>query len=227
LVLMPVLVSIWLSHWIQDALLLAVGGLLVCGLPGVWRIHLRWPVLVDATAMTWAVGSAIALQHHCYVLGVALALVAGCIKESGPIFAACYAWHPLALVGLAAPILRKLVAPVGPDIFDEQEASILAHPLRAGLAAHAGRWLDPGMMLTPWGVALLGALITPRSTFPMLIITLMLAYGQLLVATDSVRLYQWAAPPLILATISVVPPEFAVVALLVHLLNPWSGDGGA
>jgi hypothetical protein len=42
-----------------------------------------------------------------------------------------------------------------------------------------------------------------------------------------VRLYQWAAPPLILATISVVPPEFAVVALLVHLLNPWSGDGGA
>jgi len=227
MVLMPVLVSIWLSHWIQDALLLAVGGLLVCGLPGVWRIHLRWPVLVDVTAMTWAVGSAIALQHHYYVLGVALALVAGCIKESGPIFAACYAWHPLALVGLAAPALRRLVAPVGPDIFDEQEASILAHPLRAGLAAHAGRWFDLRVMLTPWGVGLLGGLITPRSTFPMLIITLMLAYGQLLVATDSVRLYQWAAPPLILATISVVPPEFAVVALLVHLLNPWSGDGGA
>jgi hypothetical protein len=227
LVLLPVMVSIWLSPWIQDPLLLAVGGLLVCGLPGVWRIHLGWPVLVDATAMTWAVGSAIALQHRRYVLGAALALVAGCIKESGPVFAACYAWHPVALVGLAAPALRRMVASIGPDIFDEQEGSILAHPLRAGLAAHAGRWLDPRVMLTPWGVGLLGCLVTPRPILPMLIITLILAYGQLLVATDSVRLYQWAAPPVILATISVIPPKFAVMVLLVHLFNPWSGDGGA
>jgi hypothetical protein len=227
LVLLPVLVSIWLSHWIQDALLLAIGGLLVWGLPGVCRLNLRWPVLVDASAMTWAVGSAIALQHRCYPVAVALALVAGSIKESGPIFAACYAWHPLALAGLLAPAVRRLVAPVGPDIFDELEASILAHPLRAGLIAHAGRGLDPRLMLTPWGIGLLGWVIPPRPMIPMLILTLVLAYGQLLIATDSVRLYQWAAPPVILATISVIPPEFAALALLVHLLNPWSGDGGA
>jgi len=139
--------------------------------------------------------------------------------------------HGFAAPGIGGGILTSLPAgnpKIGTWNYTEpQEASILAHPLRAGLAAHAGRWFDLRVMLTPWGVGLLGGLITPRSTFPMLIITLMLAYGQLLVATDSVRLYQWAAPPLILATISVVPPEFAVVALLVHLLNPWSGDGGA
>jgi hypothetical protein len=227
LVLLPPLVSIWLSHWFQEALPLAVGGLLVCGLAGVWRIHLRWPVLVDAAAMTWAVGSAIALQHRYYLLGVALALVAGSIKESGPIFAACYAWHPLALAGLVAPALRRLTAPVGPDIFDEREAWILAHPVRAGLAAHVGRWLDPFVMLTPWGIGLLGlgGFMVERSIVPMVLTTVALAYAQLLVATDSVRLYQWAAPPVILATMTVLPPGLAPASLLVHLLNPWSGDG--
>lgn len=225
LVLLPALLSVWLAHWISDALLAAVGGLVVCGLPGVWRIHVRWPVLVDVTSMAWAVGSAIALQHHRYVLCVVLALVAGCVKETGPIFAACYAWHPLALVGLAAPVLRRLSTSVGSDIFDEQESWILAHPVRAGLTSHAGRWLDPSLMLTPWGIGLLGFLGIQRSIVPMLMITVVLAYGQLLVATDSVRLYQWAAPPVILATMLVIPPGLALVALLAHVLNPWAGDG--
>jgi hypothetical protein len=40
-----------------------------------------------------------------------------------------------------------------------------------------------------------------------------------------VRLYQWAAPPVILATLTVLPSRWAVVALLAHLLNPWAGNG--
>ena len=91
---LPPLLTVWLGQWVASAELRVVGGLLVCGLAGVWRIHLRWPVLVDAPAMTWALGSAVAFQHHQPVAGVAIALVAGCTKESAPVFAACYACAP-------------------------------------------------------------------------------------------------------------------------------------
>jgi hypothetical protein len=198
---------------------------MVCGLSGVWRIHLRWPVLVDASSMTWAIGSAIAMQHRYQVLGVALSLVAGCIKETGPVFAACYAWNPLPLIGLVAPILRRLTVSVGTDIFDEQEASILAHPVRAGLSSHRGKWLDPFTMLTPWGIGIIASITSDLTILPMLLTTVALGYGQLLVATDTVRLYQWAAPPVILASMTVVPPVLALPALLIHFINPWSGDG--
>jgi hypothetical protein len=75
LAVLPPLLAVWLRHWIHVDKLLVVGALLVCGLSGVWRITLRWPVLVDATSLTWAVGSAVAFQYDAWVLGVALALV--------------------------------------------------------------------------------------------------------------------------------------------------------
>jgi hypothetical protein len=224
LMLLPPLVTVWLSGWVREPRLAAIGGILVCGLPGIWRTHFRWPVLVDAAAMTWAIGSAVALQHNWYTFGVALALVAGCIKETGPIFAACYAWNPLALAGLVAPVIRRLTVKVG-DPFDELEAAILAHPLQAGLTYHSGRWLDPLVMAAPWGMCVLAIFTKERSIIPMVVTTVSVAYAQLLVATDSVRLYQWAAPPVILATMTVIPARWAIIALFMHLLNPWAGKG--
>ena len=49
-------------------------------------------------------------------------------------------------------------------------------------------------------------------------------YGQLAVATDSVRLYQWAWPVLAAACVTVVPEWLPLVALGVAF-NPWKGDG--
>ena len=223
MVALPPLVAVWLTGWIGDGRACVAGGLLVCGLPGVWRIHLRWPVLVDPAAMAWAVASAVAARERWWVAAAVLALVAGCIKETAPVFAACYAYHPLALVGLLAPALRALTAPRGDD--PENDPEILDHPFRSSRRAHRGRWLDPRLMLAPWGLCLLAPAAAEPRLLAVLALTAAVAYGQLLVAVDTVRLYQWAAPPAILATMTVVPPRLAVLGLLLHLANPWAGDG--
>ena len=221
--LLPPLLVVWLSRWINHPGLLVAGGVLVCGLPGIYRTHLRLPVLVDAPAMAWALGAAIAAHHGSWLLAVALALLAGSIKEPAPIFAACYAWSLLPLAGLVAPLVRRLVGRFGDDVEGEEDR--LRHPIRTGRLDHTGMWFEATAMATPWGACLLATLTTDRATIPMLVVTVLLAYGQLFIAGDTVRLYQWAAPPVILATLTVLPPRWAVAALLAHLLNPWAGNG--
>ena len=223
LTVLPALVAWWLTGWVGSPVACVAGGLLVCGLPGVWRIHLRWPVLVDAAAMTWAMASAVSAQHRLWALAAGTALVAGCIKETAPVFAACYGWHPAALVGLVAPLVRAATVRLGDDV--EGQTDIFAHPHRASRRMHRGRWLDPSLMVTPWGICLLGLAAGDPRIVQMLAVTGALAYGQVLVATDTVRLYQWAAPAAILATMAVVPSGWGLAALAVHLANPWAGDG--
>ncbi|MEV0974595.1 hypothetical protein [Microtetraspora glauca] len=220
---LPALTAMWLSHWVDDPLRCALGGLLVVGLPGLWQINLRWGVLVDGSSMAWALASAIALQHEQPLLACALAVVCGCIKETGPVFAACFAWSPLPLAGLIVPVVLRLTARRTSDLLGDDD--LLDKPLVAGLVAHYRRWLDPLFMVTPWGVCMAGVLVGDAAVLPMLVITLTIAYGQLLVATDTVRLYQWGAPPLILGTVLVLPTWALGVALVPHLVNPWAGRG--
>lgn len=223
LVILPPLVTLWMEPWITDERLLVTGGLLVCGLSGIWRISLAMPVLVDAAAMTWSLGAAIGFQHHAWYLGIACSLVAGSIKETGPVFAACYAWNSFALLGLLAPALRALTARAGSDPVGED--ALLRDPLWAGRLYHTDRWLDPARMVAPWGAAVLAAFTTDSAIIPILVTTTALAYGQLLIATGTVRLYQWAAPPMVLGTASVIPARWAIGILLLHQFNPWAGDG--
>jgi hypothetical protein len=218
---LPPLMTVWLGHWLHDERLQVVGALLVCGLSGIWRITLRWPVLVDAPAMTWAVASAIAFQHNVPLLGIGLALVTGCIKESAPVFAACYGWTFLALIGLIAPLIRALTARVGTDLMGQPH--VTRQPVAASRVHHLGKWFDARAMILPWGAGILAALVTDQRIIPILVVTVILAYGQVLVATDTARLYQWAGPPVILAAMSVLPPRWAFLALLAHLFNPWAG----
>jgi hypothetical protein len=149
--------------------------------------------------------------------------VAGSIKETSPIFAACYAWNPVPLLGLVVPLVRRLTSTPGSDPMNEE--SMLRHPLRAGVLSHKERWFDIRTMAAPWGAALLAVLTTDARIIPMLAVTVILAYAQLLIATGTVRLYQWAAPPMVLAAVGVIPGEWAVFALLFHLLNPYAGTG--
>lgn len=222
LIALPPLVTIWMQPWVSEGGQRVFGGLLVCGLAGVWRIHLRWPVLVDGAAMAWSVGSAILFQQGHWIVGILVALVAACIKETAPVFAACYAWNPLALAGLLAPLVRRLFGTVGEDSFGQPE--LLRNPWRASRLYHAGRWFDPFAMALPWGAGLLALLVTDHRIIPMLVVTVTLAYAQLLIATDTARLYQWAAPPVLLGAAEVIPAHLAVVVLLAHLFNPWAGS---
>ena len=80
-------------------------------------------------------------------------------------------------------------------------------------------------MIAPWGAGVLALLTTDHRIIPMLAVTAPLAYGQPLTATGTVRLYQWAAPPVVLATLECVPSRWPAVALVAHQCNPWAGRG--
>lgn len=185
-------------------------------LPGV-AFSLRYPVLVDAPALALALLSAV-LWPVAPWASVLVAILAGCVRESAPVWAALYAWNPWALLGLL-PVVIRWGMRCGEDPAGYGDA--LAHPLRSSLAAHRGRWLSPALMVAPWGGMIVGLVSLDLRLGAVLVA----GYGQLLIATDSVRLYQWAAPVLALAAFSVLPSQWWPLLALSVVFNPWKGDG--
>ena len=190
----------------------------VCALPGI-TFNWRHPVLVDAPAMATALAAAVVFPH-CWPAAVALALLSGTIRETAPVWAAIYAWNPLLLVGLL-PVAARAVQRQGDDVLDSQNAWILAHPFKASQAFHLGQWSSWQIMVAPW--ATLVASVAGLTT--QLIVALAAGYGQLLIATDSVRLYQWAAPVLALACVHMLPSWALPLVALSIIFNPFRGEG--
>lgn len=187
-------------------------------LPGV-TFNWRHPVLVDAAGMALALAAAVVFPW-CWPAALALALVAGCVRETAPVWAAIYAWHPILLVGLVPVAVRWLMRQ-GDDVLDAENRWIIDHPIKASLKYHAGRWNDPLLLVAPWGGLLAGlAALTTQVE-----VAIAAAYAQLLVATDSVRLYQWAAPVLAAACVHVLPAWALPFVALGVIFNPWKGPG--
>jgi hypothetical protein len=87
------------------------------------------------------------------------------------------------------------------------------HPFKTAMEAHHGRWRDAWLMVAPWG-ATLAALYHP--SWQTLLI-LLIAYGQLLVATDTVRLLHTAAGPVMaIAAAQVLPVQWLPLILIAH-----------
>lgn len=191
----------------------------VCGLSGVWKFNRRWPVLVDAPGMLCALLAADCMLHGLWYLAIPLALLGGTVRETSPVFAALYAWNPLLLIGLLAPALRTLQRE-GPDVLDEENRWILDHPIKASRKYHAG--FPIAIWVLPWGAAPV-ALGNPTLW---LYTTLAAAYGQCLVATDTVRLFMWAFPVVLASAVQIVPPVWLVLFVVAHLANPFAGEGG-
>lgn len=201
-----------------------------------WNWHN--PVMVDAYGMAMALGAAVFALQDAWVLAILFALLAGVTRETAPIWAAVYAWHPILLVGLIPVAVRWLQKP-GPDTWKDHNAFYVAHPIKAGQDFHRGRWRDPQLMLWPWagmlaGVTLLaggvsndagGGSVLGWGGAVQLAVALALGYSQLLVATDSVRLYQWAAPVLALACVTVLPAWALPLVAASIVFNPWRGTG--
>ncbi|MDI9628074.1 MAG: hypothetical protein QM286_05960 [Acidobacteriota bacterium] len=195
---------------------------LVLTLPSV-RFSLAHVVLVDMAALGLATTSAALAVHGWIIPAIILALLAGAAKESAPVFAALFAWNPILLVGLLVPAVVKLARKPGTDVLREPEhAWILAHPIKAGRKYHARMVIDAmPALVTPWGACVL-ALGAPSVQ---LFATLAVAYAQLFVATDTVRLYQWSAPVVAIAATSAVGPRWWPLMVVVTLFNPLRGDG--
>jgi hypothetical protein len=194
---------------------------LVVSLAGVWGPHVVRPVGVDLPAMSLSIVAVAALEAGWWPLAVALVVVAGSIKETSPVFAALWAWHPVMLAGLVAPLVigwfnrpeldRVTAEPVLRRVHD--------HPVRSAWEHHAGKWRDP-RMVTQWG----GCVAAVWSPSWQLAAVLVVAYAQLAVATDLYRLVHTAAGPLVaLVAVQVVPVEWLpalVLASVVWWLTP-------
>lgn len=195
-----------------------------------WNWHN--PVMVDAYAMALALGASLLVLDGYWWWAILLTLFAGMTRETAPIWAAVYAWNPILLVGLIPVAVRWLQKP-GPDTWTDHNAELVAHPFKAGQQFHRGMWRDPMVMLMPWGGLLAGVVLLagggqtmPGGVLPIqLAVALMLGYAQLLVATDSVRLYQWSAPVLALACVAVLPGWALPIVAISIVFNPWRGAG--
>lgn len=196
----------------------AAAAALLLALPGILGPQVSIPVQVDlpATALTLFGCALYTLGHPAQHLAGLLAITAAaCIRETAPVWAALWLATPIPLLALAAPVVAQLVRRPGPDPLGDRFQQIADHPIRSSLEHHAGRWRDGWLLVAPWGVCLIG-FVDPT---PMLVVTVAAAYLQLLVATDSVRLYQHAAGPVLAgAAAANIPARFLLLAVVVHLV---------
>jgi hypothetical protein len=196
---------------------LAATGLLL-GLPGILGPKAVIPVGVDlpATALTM-IGVALCGTGNPWqtIAGVLAVTMAATIRETAPVWAALWLWSPWPLIALIAPAIAAMVRTPGPDPLGARFQHIADHPVRSALEHHAGRWRDAWLLVAPWGVCL-AALHEPDWR---LLVVLAVAYGQLLVATDTVRLIHHAAgPPMAVAAAVAIPPAWLVLAVVCHVV---------
>ena len=191
---------------------------LFLALPGVLGPKAVAPVGVDMPAAAVSlIGLALITdgQPARVAAGVLVVAIAACIRETSPVWVALWAWSLWPLIALCVVVCRALCVKPGKDPLGARFDEIAAHPVKAALAAHRGRWRDARLMVVPWGVCL--AALTGL-TWQMAVV-LVLAYGQLLIATDSVRLYQHAAGPVLaVAAAQVIPVAWLPLAVVVHVV---------
>jgi hypothetical protein len=222
LVALPPLTTLYLLHWSLRPAAAAAGGLLICGFAGIWRNNIRRPVLVDPPALWWALLAGVLAHSGHWLLALLVAALAAAMKETAPVFAACFGLAPVLLVALVVPLVRRVLARGGEDTHHSQA---LADPLGSARRAHAEHLFDPVVMLAPWGAGLLAVLVDRPAVALVLVLSCVAGYGQLATAVNTVRLYQWAGPAVALAAASVLPVGWEPAVLLAHLFNPWAGNG--
>jgi hypothetical protein len=200
-----------------------LGGLSVFGLSGVYAFNRRLPVLVDAPAMlvsTLAISFGL-LGGNFTILAVILSLLAGCIKETSPIFSAIASFNPFLLVGLLSPILAKILLKEGKDPSPEYQSTAIERPFNFARQFHDGRWDNFRLMVAPWGGLIL-AILNP--SIPLLL-SLICSYSLLLVASDRVRIYQWAWHSVLISCFSGTPEWIWGPAALLTIFNPYKSGG--
>jgi hypothetical protein len=146
---------------------------------------------------------------------LAVIALSALIRETTPVWSALWLWSPLPLVALAMPVVVNIWRKPGPDPLGPKFQAIADHPVRAALEHHAGRWRDGWLMVAPWGACIAACV---AFSWPLLVLVV-LAYLQLLIATDTVRLLHHAAgPALALTAAQVIPVEWLLLAVVVHVV---------
>jgi hypothetical protein len=217
-IMMPFLTALYVGGSFSKQIL---AELLFIGLPGIWRLNVRLPILVDPTAMCLALLAAI-LEHHGHSSLAILAVLLGtAVKETTPIFAAIFTGSWLPLLGISA-VLVCWSCWVRNGAPGKPEEPWLQHPVREARKVHD--FFHALAIVAPWGAVAVLAYFAPWWSFLGLIAALALVagYGQLLAAQDNARLFQWAAPAVI-ALVLQHPPSWVWPVAFLGLFNPYRG----
>lgn len=173
-----------------------VGGLMT--LP-MMRQSVTWPVLLDMPMMAYALATAVAAPYIGAEWTAAMAVVGYLIHVRTPVWAAVFAaayvdvW-PLAFAVVFALGLAYVHHGATAKHPDEDRIEWLRNPLAAAWAKHRSTLNDARVWVMPWGAALMGLWWADAWAW----VCLAVGYIGCIVAQDRVRIYQMAAPALVL-----------------------------
>ncbi len=218
--MIPVAMFYFLKSWGLNELQCTIGGLLTLGFRGVFAFNAQALALVDSVAQLCMVISATLFNWGYWEYGIAVVCIGSMVKESTWLFTFVLSLNLFALAGAIPVALAWIILkPDKQDIFTVKSEDMLRHPLKYGLAFHKDKWLDYRVWLS-LGVGLLAFKIPSLQLFAML----GLAAGQMLIATDTIRLLHWCFPVLILYAVPNIPIEWSLIAILLHWVNPFGKE---
>jgi len=186
-------------------------------LPGVLGPQVVRPVGVDLPAMALTVIAAGLFEQGYWIPALIVVGVASMIKETAPIWMALWVWNPVVLGMLIIPLTTALLIKPQMDEVTRQPhlKFVHDHPVKSALAAHMGKWRNAQLWVEPWG----GMVVAVGNLNLRLMVTLLLAHAQTLVATDTVRLVQTAAGPVVaIAAVQALPVQWVWIVPLVCVM---------
>jgi len=183
----------------------------------VWNVNIKLGMLVDSVAWMLAL-LAVVLSVHGYSFGAILsAMVAGMVAPKAPVFAALWVLNPWLLLGLVPVGIGQLLLPRGRALCDEP---VLNEPWKTGMRYHGKHIHDVKELLLPWGGCMAAVFCGDWRVIPAVVV----AYAQLLISTDSARLYMWAAPVVVVAALKMIPEPLLIIAVLMTWFNPFRSE---
>jgi hypothetical protein len=194
-----------------------LGSALTAGLSGVVGINFVVKYLSDGFAIMCMLCSVISFNSNQIIAGILFSALGSMAKESCFVYSTLISWNPYAVLGAVPVLIRYLTYKSNDkDILNGEQ--ILKHPLQSGIKFHREKILDMKLMLLTWGAGL--ASVFGVWDFKQLI-TVLVAYGSQLFATDTQRIYMWCFPCIIAVTVTVIPEAYYVPAVLATWFNPF------
>lgn len=193
-----------------------IGGAIVCGLGGVTLVNYALKYLSDGFGMLCMVTALWLFKLDYTLWGVIVTLIGSMANEKTFVYTSLMSLNPYALLG-AVPVLIRYFAykHAKSDYLGGDE--IIKHPFKSGIEFHKGFWFDPKRSVLVWGVTIIALLNIDIH----LAVVLLVAYGSVLLATDSTRLIHWAFPIMVATTLSVVPETWLIALTAIHWFNPY------
>ena len=196
-----------------------IGGALVCGLGGVTLVNYALKYLSDGFGMLCMITALWLFKIDLTLWGILVTLIGSMANEKTFVYVTLMSLNPYALIGAIPVLIRYLVYKhADSDYLGGDE--IIKHPFKSGIEFHKGFWFDPKRSVLVWGVTI----IAFANMNIHLAVVLLVAYGSILLATDSTRLIHWAFPIMVASMLSITPDSWLIPLTVLHWFNPYRAN---